>query len=306
MKIFTSFEEAGYINNPVVTIGSFDGVHIGHKAILDRLKSLADKYNGESVLITFDPHPRKVLYSDTAGKGLKLITSGEEKLFLLEKAGIDNIIIVRFTREFSQISSHRFVSEYLYEKLHAKVIVVGFNHHFGFNKEGDYRKLWEWQKIYDFEAVEIPEQEVEHETVSSSKIRQAISEGYIQKANAYLDHYYVIMGKPEVNAIILFPGSMPFFRLLVQEECKLLPSAGIYAVTVYSESFASKGMVIINDYPDRQSEVLVNIFDNLKIDPSKNISLNFHKKILGAVNLSDMQTVSKINLASEEIADLIY
>src|SRR5664280_2969546 len=141
MKIFNSFEEAKNIINPVVTTGSFDGVHIGHKTILNRLRMLAGKYNGESVLITFDPHPRKVLYP--------------------------------------------------------KVVVVGFNHHFGFNKEGDYKQLWEWQEKYEFEAEEIPEQEVYHETVSSTKIRQAISEGYIQRANAYLDHYYIIKGRPE-------------------------------------------------------------------------------------------------------------
>ena len=167
MRIFRSFEEAKNIVNPVVTTGSFDGVHIGHKTILNRLRMLADKYYGESVLITFDPHPRKVLYPDTAGKDLKLINSQEEKLDLLEKAGLDNVIIVEFTREFSKITSEQFVRDLLHGILHAKVVVVGFNHHFGFNKEGDYKQLWEWQEKYHFEAEEIPEQEVQHETVSS-------------------------------------------------------------------------------------------------------------------------------------------
>ena len=195
MKIFKGFEEARNIINPVVTTGSFDGVHIGHKTILNRLKMLAEKHNGESVLITFDPHPRKVLYPDTAGKDLKLINSQEEKLELLEKTGLDNVIIVEFTREFSKITSEQFVRDLLHGILHAKVVVVGFNHHFGFNKEGDYKQLWQWREKYQFEAEEIPEQEVYHETVSSTKIRQAISEGYIQRANAYLDHYYIIKGK---------------------------------------------------------------------------------------------------------------
>src|SRR5659263_4192 len=127
MKIFRNFEEARNIRNPVVTTGSFDGVHIGHKTILNRLRMLAEKYNGESVLITFDPHPRKVLYPDTAGKNLKLINSQEEKLDLLEKSGLDNVIIVEFTREFSKITSEQFVRDLLHGKLHAKVVVVGFS-----------------------------------------------------------------------------------------------------------------------------------------------------------------------------------
>ena len=182
MKIFRSFEEAKVIRNPVITTGSFDGVHIGHKTILNRLNILAGKCNGESVLITFDPHPRKVLYPETAGKDLKLINSQEEKLKLLEKTGLDNVIIVEFTKEFSRVTSEQFVRDILHGILGAKVVVVGFNHHFGFNKEGDYRQLWEWQGKYNFEAEEIPEQEVQNETVSSTKIRKAISEGYIQRA----------------------------------------------------------------------------------------------------------------------------
>ena len=158
MKVFRNFDEASGLRNPVVTTGSFDGVHIGHKTIINRLKMLAEKHNGESVLITFHPHPRKVLYPDTAGKDLKLINSQEEKLLLLEKAGVDNVIIVEFTREFSKITSEEFVRDLLKGKLGAKVVVVGFNHHFGFNKEGDYRQLWEMQEKYAFEAEEIPEQ----------------------------------------------------------------------------------------------------------------------------------------------------
>src|SRR5512140_1277941 len=117
MKIFRGFEDAGIIKNAVVTTGSFDGVHIGHKTILNRLKKLAEKENGESVLITFDPHPRKVLYPESAGKGLKLINSQEEKLELLREAGLDNVIIVNFTIEFSKITSEEFVRDFLHNKL---------------------------------------------------------------------------------------------------------------------------------------------------------------------------------------------
>jgi riboflavin kinase/FMN adenylyltransferase len=306
MKIFKSFEEAHKIINPVVTTGSFDGVHIGHKTILNRLRMLAEKYNGESVLITFDPHPRKVLYPDTAGKDLKLINSQEEKLDLLEKAGLDNVIIVDFTREFSKITSEEFVRDLLHGILHAKVVVVGFNHHFGFNKEGDYKQLWAWQGKYHFEAEEIPEQEVYHETVSSTKIRQAISEGYIQRANAYLDHYYIIKGQPEYYIIEDTPGLPSLFKIPLTEECKILPSPGIYAVSVESGPLNSKGMVIIYRKQENKPEVLLNIFDEMKFTYDDKITISFHKKIHGAINFSDDKAISKINLAREEISDLIY
>ena len=306
MKIFRSFGEAKNIINPVVTTGSFDGVHIGHKTILNRLRMLADKYKGESVLITFDPHPRKVLYPETVGKDLKLINSQEEKLDLLEKAGLDNVIIVEFTREFSKITSEQFVRDLLHGILHAKVVVAGFNHHFGFNKEGDYKQLWDWQGKYHFEAEEIPEQEVYHETVSSTKIRQAISEGYIQRANAYLDHYYIIIGKPE-NWLIEEALNLPsMVKIPLTEECKILPSSGIYAVSVESGLNNSKGMAIIHRRSDDTSEVLLNIFDDQNINTDSKITISFHKKIHGAIDLSDSRSVSKINLAKEEIADLIY
>ena len=306
MKIFRNFEEAKNIINPVVTTGSFDGVHVGHKTILNRLRMLAEKYHGESVLITFDPHPRKVLYPDTVGKDLKLINSQEEKLDLLEKAGLDNVIIIEFTREFSKITSEQFVRDFLHGILHAKVVVAGFNHHFGFNKEGDYKQLWDWQGKYHFEAEEIPEQEVYHETVSSSRIRQAISEGYIQRANAYLDHYYIIKGKPENYRIENSLDLPALLKIPLTEECKILPSSGIYAVSVESGLVNSKGMVIIHGRPDKSSEVLVNIFDEMNLSSDSKITISFHKKIQGAINFSDSRAISKINMAKEEISELIY
>ena len=306
MKIFRSFEEAKDIRNPVVTIGSFDGVHIGHKTILNRLKMLAKKNDGESVLVTFNPHPRKVLYPDTTGKGLKLINSQEEKFNLLEEAGLDNIIILEFTIDFSKVTSEQFVRDFFHGLIHAKVIVVGFNHHFGFNKEGDYKQLWAWQEKYNFEAEEIPEQEVYNETVSSTKIRQAISEGYIQRANAYLDHYYVIIGKSQQYLNEEYSGLLLFVSIILTEECKLLPALGIYAVTVEYGQVSTKGMVIIHSKLDESSEVILNIFEGPDNLSDVNITILFHRKIHGAVNLSESRTIMKITSAKEEISDLIY
>jgi len=305
MKIFRSFEEAAGIRNPVVTTGSFDGVHIGHKTILRRLRMLEEKQDGESVLITFDPHPRKVLYPETAGKDLKLINSQEEKFELLEKAGLGNIILIRFTLEFSRITSEEFVRDLLCGKLNAKVIVVGFNHHFGFNKEGDYKQLWSWREKYGFEAEEIPEQEIQHETVSSTKIRKAISEGYIQRANAYLDHYYIVKGITLKNSEAGPDSLPPLVRVPVTEECKILPSPGIYAVSVDSDSDTLKGMAIIERHTDDRPVLLLNVFGEENQDNRK-VTLSFHKKIHGAVDHTDQNHTLRINSAKAEIMDLIY
>jgi riboflavin kinase/FMN adenylyltransferase len=297
MRIFRGFDEASCIRNPVVTTGSFDGVHIGHKTILNRLKMLAEKNSGESVLITFDPHPRKVLYPETRGKDFKLISSKDEKLMLLENAGLDNVIIVDFTIEFSRITSETFVREFLHNTLHAKVVVVGFNHHFGFNKEGDYKHLWGWQDKYDFQAEEIPEQEVYHESVSSTKIRQAISEGYIQKANAYLDHYYLIKGSVMGCSDKISGG---FAEVNISDESKLIPPQGIYAASVNTSETTSKAMVIIH-----QGLVLADVFCR-GIEPGTTITLYFHKKMNPAISLADPELPQKLMRAREEIAELIY
>ncbi|NLJ44044.1 MAG: riboflavin biosynthesis protein RibF [Bacteroidales bacterium] len=307
MKIFKTFEEASVIRNPVVTTGSFDGVHIGHKTILNRLKMLARKYDGESVLITFYPHPRKVLYPETAGKDLRLITSQEEKLYLLQKAGLDNVIIVEFTREFSRITSEEFVRDFLHEKLNAKVVVAGFNHHFGFNKEGDYRQLWAMRTLYNFEAEEIPEQEVMHETVSSTRIRQAIREGYIQKANAYLDHYYLVMGKPE-----RYPYRNNFYeinlaKVAVTEECKLLPLAGVYAVSMKTGNTESKGMALIGSAQEGEQEVLINVIEGDPIKYGTELIVLFHKRIQGPVNLANQTDSARwLKAARNEVSELIF
>ncbi len=307
MKIFKSFEEARGIPNPVVTTGSFDGVHIGHKTIINRLRMLAQKYGGESVLITFYPHPRKVLYPDTAGKYLRLINSQQEKLELLNKAGLDNLIIIEFTRDFARTTSEQFVGDYLKGILGAKVIVAGFNHHFGFNQEGDYKKLWGMREKYGFEAEEIPEQEVEHETVSSTKIRQAIKEGYIQKANAYLDHYYIVMGTPVVYDYVNASLPLSLYKIPLTEENKLLPAKGIYAVSFESTGGVSKGMVIIDGSDDEPTDVILHLFNDKLTPEGSDSTIYFHKKIHGAVDLNDFKvSTPRIRSAMDEISELIY
>lgn len=307
MRVFRSFGEASSICNPVVTTGSFDGVHIGHKTILNRLKMLSEKYNGESVLITFDPHPRKVLYPETTGKNLKLINSQEEKLFLLNKAGLDNLVIIKFTKEFARTTSEQFVRDYLHGALNARVVVVGFNHHFGFNQEGDYRRLWEVRTKYNFEPEEIPEQEVENETVSSTKIREAIRDGYIQKANAYLDHYYIIMGKPAPFHYENIYCPLSLANIPVIDENKLLPADGIYAVSFESGERYLKGMVIINSAGNEGPQVLLYLLNNELYPIGYDSTVYFHKKVHGALDIYDYKySAPRLKSSIDEITELIY
>lgn len=306
MRIFRNFDDARCIKNPVVTTGTFDGVHIGHRTILNRLRLLASKHNGESVLITFDPHPRKVLYPETEGKNLKLINSREEKLMLLEKAGLENLIIIEFTREFSKITSEEFVRDYLYNALKVKVVVAGFNHHFGFNKEGDYRKLWGWREKYHFEAEEIPEQEIYNETVSSTRIRKAICEGYIQRANAYLDSFYLITG-PVTGILNDVPGDIPeWFNIKITDENKLLPPPGIYAASAIMDQGPVKCMVLVRRLDENKIEILAVAFAPESLTPGFQTTLYFHKKVHGALDFSNKDAITRIRNAKNEIEELIY
>jgi len=217
-----------------------------------------------------------------------------------------NVIIIEFTKEFSRITSEEFVRDLLHGILKAKVVVVGFNHHFGYNKEGDYRQLWDWQQKYNFEAEEIPEQEVQHETVSSTKIRQAITDGYIQRANAYLDHYYIIMG--QINEYVPEGSNdLPAFgEICLTEECKLIPSAGIFAISAETGNRYSRGMSVIQKNSEGIPEILVNLFDDPVFVKNAEYTIAFHKKIHGAVTLSDSRFTGKILQARDEIFDLIY
>lgn len=303
MRIFRSFQEASVIRSPVVTTGTFDGVHIGHRTIIRRLKNLAEEHGGESVLITFHPHPRVVLYPETAGKGLKLICSQEEKIELLRKAGLDNVIIIEFTRDFAKITGEEFVRDILCGILGAKVIVVGHNHHFGLNQQGDYRTLWAWREKYGFEAEEIPMQEVQNETVSSTRIRQALTEGYIQRANAYLDHFYLVIGTAVKNDPGLAP-QVPMIRIPVTDVTKLVPAPGLYAVSCAAETFFSRGMVYIPESSGPLPDIFLHLEQYESDIPGKRMTLFFHKRLDASTMSGD--TASALVAGVREMQELIF
>ena len=231
------------ISSPVVTVGSFDGVHAGHRVIIRRLNALAAEVNGSSVLITFSPHPRMVLHPETSGKDLRLISSLDEKVMLLEEAGLDHLIIMEFTLDFARTTSEKFVEDYLVGKLHAFTIVVGFNHYFGHNREGNYESLYKARERFSFQVEEIPEQEIQNETVSSTRIRKALKEGNIQRANAYLDFYYLISTTLELLPEHSAEQGFSCFRIPVNDPFKLLPPAGNYAASFYLRDQKKKALV---------------------------------------------------------------
>lgn len=309
MNIFHNFDDAGSIRNAVVTTGSFDGVHIGHKVILQRLKKLAAETGGETVLITFHPHPRKVLYPDTLGKELYLINSQREKINLLRKAGLDNLIIVEFTVEFSQITSVDFVKNILLNKLHARKIVVGFNHHFGHNREGDFEALRNLGAANGFEVEEIPEQDIHNESVSSTKIRKAIQDGHIQKANAYLDHQYIMMGLMRKSSHTLEEIGFPCYSMQIEEESKLVPPNGVYAVTVVGEDQFSRAMCFIrkNETVPLETLVEVHLLENYGRIEGEIGTLLFHKRIREERILSTREELKRqLTIDRDQVDELIF
>lgn len=247
MQVHYSMESLPEIPSPVVTLGSFDGVHAGHRVIINRLNALAAEHSGSSVLITFHPHPRLVLYPETSGKDLRLISSQEEKIALLDATGLDHLIILEFTRDFARTSSDDFVEHCLVGKLHAHTIVVGFNHYFGYNREGNYASLYDARDRFSFRVEEIPEQEIQNETVSSTRIRKALREGNIQRANAYLEHYYMIRAKIFKETGQSIRQASPHMQIQVQDPLKLLPPPGCYAASFYHKSRFEKAYVHLGE-----------------------------------------------------------
>ena len=294
MQIHFSMDFIPDIPFPVVTMGSFDGVHAGHRVIISRLNTLARLAGGSSVLITFDPHPRKVLYPDTAGKELRLITSLEEKCRVLEETGLDHLIVLEFTRDFSLTSSALFVEEYLVGKLHAHTIVVGFNHFFGHNKEGSFDTLYRASERFGFKVEEIPVQEIQNETVSSTKIRKALLEGHIQRANAYLEHHFLMQAQLSQLPSETVQFNRHCCQMGIDDPNKLHPPPGSYAVSFFSEDVPRKALVRIS-----QTGLLFFPLGEEKYSLNGRFFIQFHKHLVSS-------GVDEIESDVLKVEELIY
>ncbi|GAB3920267.1 bifunctional riboflavin kinase/FAD synthetase [Larkinella terrae] len=252
MKIYHGTDTFQSIPYAVVTSGTFDGVHLGHQKILTRLTEIArrgDASNagGETVVLTFWPHPRTVVSNDS--QDLKLLSTLEEKTELLAAAGVDNLVVIPFTRSFSELSSAEFIQQILVDKIGTKKLVIGYDHHFGRNREGSFDYLQQHAHEYGFEIEEIPRQDVEDVGVSSSKIRTALLEGDLKTATKFLGRPYSLSGTivkgQQLGRTIGFPTA----NIQVDDPVKLVPSNGIYATEVIYKGQKLGGAMSIGTRP---------------------------------------------------------
>lgn len=282
MKIYTDIEQFQSIKNPVLTIGTFDGVHVGHQKIIEKMKEIARKTNGETVIFTFFPHPRMVV--NPANHGIQLIQSQEEKFEKLAKLGVDHVIVFPFTKAFSEITAAEFVSDILISKLNIHTIIVGYDHQFGKNREGNLTYLENKGKECGFEVIEIPAHEINAVNVSSSKIRHALSEGDIETANHYLNGSFEIWGKVIHGNKLGRSIGFPTANIGVDDSLKIVPGKGVYAVTVSIDGGkALFGMMNIGVRPTVNQElketIEVNLFDFKEDIYEKSVRVCLHKRI---------------------------
>ncbi len=307
MKVHYGLEHPINIERSVVTTGTFDGVHVGHQVILKRIGQLAREIDGESVLITFHPHPRKVLYPDTLGRDLKLIYSQREKIALLETTGLDHLVIIPFTTEFAHTPSEVFIRDILVKKLRISKSVVGFNHFFGFNKEGNYEQLSVMGKELGFEVEEIPEQDIQNETVSSTRIRKAIEEGNIQRANAYLNHICMMMGHLQKATEDVIPVTGHEVWVIPAEETeKLLPPEGVYAIRISQDTINIKAIGIRSRVQATAHSMIVIPFETVPSVKRTDSRVYFYRQLSKAFPMELPAIKSFIAEKIQEANELIY
>ncbi len=276
MIVHRGLDDLQPLPNAVVTSGTFDGVHRGHQTILARLTEIAKDSNGQSVLTTYWPHPRTVVSNDS--QDLKLLTTLDEKVELLDQAGVDHLVIIPFTRSFSQLSSEEFIQQVLIDKIGTKKLVIGYDHRFGRDRQGGFDYIQAHQSEYGFEVEEIPRQDVEAVGVSSSKIRTALSEGNIHTANLFLGRQYNLTGTVVKGQQLGRSIGFPTANLQVDDPNKLVPANGVYAVDVNYGGQTFGGMLNIGFRPTvagTNQTIETYIFDFDKDIYGEHITLRF-------------------------------
>jgi riboflavin kinase/FMN adenylyltransferase len=263
MRIFYGLEGVEIIKKPIITIGTFDGVHVGHQKIVDTIVKKARVIGGESVLLTFSPHPRMVLFPDS--HQLKLIQTENEKIDKLSETGLENLIIFPFTFEFSRLSAMEFVRDILVNTLNIHTIVIGYDHQFGRNREGNIQYLKDVSATYEFEAIEIPAKEIDEINISSTKIRKAIENGDIERANLFLGAKFELNGTVIEGAQIGRTIGFPTANLFIEDSTKILPANGVYVVAVLLDEVRFKGVMNIGFRPtidtSLRKQIEIHIFD---------------------------------------------
>ncbi len=252
MKIYQGLTDFHPPKNAVVTSGTFDGVHLGHQKILNRLQELANSKGGETVLLTYWPHPRLVL--QPKNNSLRLLSTFSEKVNLIAQMGIDHLLVLPFTEEFSQMSSEEFIGKILVDKIQTKTLVIGYDHRFGKNREGSFEYLQTHSHLFGFELEEISRQDVDELAVSSTKIRIALAQGDIHIANKYLGRSYSISGLIVKGQQIGRSIGFPTANIQVEDPYKLLPRDGAYAVYAEVNGIRYQAMLNIGNRPTVDGE----------------------------------------------------
>ncbi len=261
MKIIRSITAFNSSEKTIVTIGTFDGIHIGHQKILKDLIKMAKKEGKKSVLLTFFPHPRMVLQKDNK---ILLLNTIEEKSGLLEKMGLDYLIIHPFSKEFSRLTALDFVRDILVNKLNTSRLIIGYDHHFGKNREGNIHQLKEYSLLYDFKVEEIPAQDIDDVSVSSTKIRTALKEGNLKTANNYLGYHYMLNGTVVSGKKLGGTIGFPTANLEIKEPYKLIPKTGVYIIKTHINTVLYTGIMNIGFNPTvlgKHQTVEAHLFD---------------------------------------------
>lgn len=295
MNIFKGFDTVKNINKPVLTIGTFDGVHLGHQKIIQQLNFEADKVGGESVLFTFYPHPRMVLFPDN--HGLKLIQTQSEKIQKLDRIGLKNVIVHPFSKEFSRLPAIQFVRDFLVNTLNVHTIIIGYDHQFGKNREGNIDLLKELGPIYGFNVIEIKAQDIDEVNVSSTKIRKALKNGDIKSANSFLGSSYKLGGTIIEGKKIGRSMGFPTANIKVDSDIKIIPKQGVYVVCVKIEDKCHFGMLNIGENPTVSDEgkesIEVHIFDFNENIYGKDIEVEFLARLRDEEKYPDKETLIK-------------
>ncbi len=293
MKIYHNIDEFVPVKNAVVTIGTFDGVHLGHRKIIERIKQLAKASGGETVILTFFPHPRMILHPED--QALKMINTMDEKAELLEQLGVDHLIITPFSRDFSNQTAEEYVRDILVNKIGTKKIVIGYDHRFGKDRMGGLAELQQMAPLYDFEVVEIPEQDIHDVAVSSTRIRNALLGDEIELANEFLGYSFFITGKVNRGDQIGRTIGYPTANILIEETYKLIPADGIFAVKVILDGQEHKGMGYIGHRPTINGmtrNIEVNIFDFNRDIYTQDIRMEFLYYVRGDIKFTSLEDLT--------------
>lgn len=303
MSVFYNISELSQVTNSIVTIGTFDGVHLGHQKIIKRLVELKQKQGGEIVLFTFDPHPRKILFPEQ--KDLKLITTTEEKCDILKQFGVDHVLVYPFTTEFSKMQAQDYISNIIAKGLKTKTLVIGYDHRFGSNREGNIDILKQFAPIYHFDVEEIPAQEINQLNVSSTRIRKAIEDGDIQTANDFLGYTFFITGEVIKGKQLGRTIGYPTANIFIDNADKLIPKIGVYAVNVVLKGVTYKGMLNVGTNPttdfDNKIKIEVNIFDFDVDIYGETLKVEFVKWIRNEEKFANLDELKQA-LANDKIA----